>query len=95
MHLTIWLGPQVKVPHFGMALGCFPQGWFYLDSVPRSYLVTDTESFDKYYEPVNARWEQVAQRPRLAGAVRQPQRVRPGRPVADRVLLHGAGATTG
>ncbi len=59
VHLTIWLGPQVRVPHFGMALGCFPQGWLYLDSVPRSYLVTDTESFDKYYEPVNARWEQV------------------------------------
>ncbi|MFD1827360.1 MULTISPECIES: oxidoreductase [Mumia] len=59
VHLTIWLGPQVKVPHFGMALGCFPQGWFFLDSVPRSYLVTDTDSFDRYYEPVNARWEQL------------------------------------
>ena len=59
VHLTIWLGPQVKVPHFGLALGCFPQGWLYLDSVPRSYLVTDTDSFDRYYEPVNARWEQV------------------------------------
>ncbi|KHL15788.1 red chlorophyll catabolite reductase (RCC reductase) [Mumia flava] len=59
VHLTIWLGPQVKVPHFGMALGCFPHGWMYLDSVPRSYLVTDTDSYDRYYEPVNARWEQV------------------------------------
>ncbi len=59
VHLTIWLGPQVKVPHFGLALGCFPQGWLYLDSVPRSYLMTDTDSFDRYYEPVNARWEQV------------------------------------
>lgn len=59
VHLTIWLGSQVKVPHFGMALGCFPQGWVYLDSVPRSYLVTDTDSFDRYYEPVNTRWEQV------------------------------------
>jgi hypothetical protein len=59
VHLTIWLGPQVKVPHFGMALGCFPQGWLYLDSVPRSYLVTDTDSYDRYYEPVNERWEQV------------------------------------
>lgn len=59
VHLTIWLGPHVKVPHFGMALGCFPQGWLYLDSVPRSYLVTDTDSFDRYYAPVNERWEQV------------------------------------
>ena len=38
---------------FGMALGCFPQGWLYLDSVPRTYLATDTESFDRYYEPLN------------------------------------------
>ena len=35
VHLTVWLGPQVRVPHFGMALGAFPQGWIYLDSVPR------------------------------------------------------------
>lgn len=59
VHLTVWLGPQVKVPHFGMALGCFPQGWLYLDSVPRSNLLTDTDSFDRYYGPVNERWEQV------------------------------------
>jgi hypothetical protein len=61
VHLTVWLGPQVRVPHFGMALGAFPQGWVYLDSVPRSNLLTDTDSFDKYYEPVNAQWEQVRQ----------------------------------
>ncbi|WP_122816834.1 oxidoreductase [Nocardioides pantholopis] len=59
VHLTIWLGPQVKVPHFGMALGAFPQGWLFLDSVPRSYLMEDTESYDKYYEPLNAEWERV------------------------------------
>jgi len=61
VHLTVWLGPQVRVPHFGMALGAFPQGWVYLDSVPRSYLMTDTESYDRYYAPVNARWEQIRQ----------------------------------
>ncbi|WP_104106287.1 oxidoreductase [Nocardioides sp. 616] len=59
VHLTIWLGPQVRVPHFGMALGAFPQGWLYLDSVPRSNLLTDTESFDKYYAPLNDEWEKV------------------------------------
>lgn len=59
VHLTVWLGPQVKVPHFGMALGCFPQGWLYLDSVPRTNLLTDTDSFDRYYGPVNDQWEQV------------------------------------
>jgi hypothetical protein len=60
VHLTIWLGPQIKVPHFGMALGAFPQGWVFMDSVPRSNLLTDTDSFDKYYEPYNDEWEQVA-----------------------------------
>ncbi len=59
VHLTIWLGPHVKVPHFGMALGAFPQGWMFLDSVPRSNLLVDTESFDKYYAPINDEWEQV------------------------------------
>ncbi len=61
VHLTVWLGPQVRVPHFGMALGAFPNGWVYLDSVPRSNLLVDTDSFDKYYGPVNERWEQVRQ----------------------------------
>ena len=61
MHLTIWLGPQVKVPHFGLALGAFPQAWIFVDSVPRSNLLTDTDSFDKYYGPLNAEWEQVQQ----------------------------------
>lgn len=59
VHLTIWLGPHIRVPHFGMALGAFPQGWLFLDSIPRSYLMADTHSYDTYYEPVNAEWEQV------------------------------------
>jgi hypothetical protein len=57
----VWLGPQVRVPDFGMALGAFPNGWVYLDSVPRSNLLVDTDSFDKYYGPLNARWEQIRQ----------------------------------
>ena len=61
IHLTIWLGPQVKVPHFGLALGAFPQAWIFVDSVPRTNLLTDTDSFDRYYGPLNAEWEQVQQ----------------------------------
>ncbi|MFI5429783.1 hypothetical protein [Aeromicrobium sp. UC242_57] len=59
VHLTIWLGPHIRVPHFGMALGAFPQGWLFLDSVPRSNLMTDTDSFDRYYEPLNDEWEKI------------------------------------
>lgn len=61
IHLTIWLGPQVRVPHFGLALGAFPQAWIFVDSVPRTNLLTDTDSFDRYYGPLNADWERVQQ----------------------------------
>src|SRR5688500_15978918 len=33
LHLTVWLGPHVRVPHLGIALLVWPEGWFYLDSV--------------------------------------------------------------
>lgn len=59
IHLTIWLGPQIKVPHFGVALGAFPQAWIFVDSVPRSNLLVDTDSYDRYYGPLNSEWEDV------------------------------------
>ena len=56
LHLTVWLGPQVKVPHLGIALLLWPEGWFYVDSVSRVNLMADGEYFDRYYEPVNEQW---------------------------------------
>ena len=53
MHLTIWLGPQVKVPHFGMALGTIPDLFVYSDLVPRTDLMTDLDYLDRYYGPRN------------------------------------------
>lgn len=53
MHLTVWLGPQVRVPHFGMALGTIPHLFCYLDLIPRTDLMTDIEYLDKYYQPLN------------------------------------------
>ena len=89
VHLTIWLGPQIRVPHFGMALGAFPQGWLFLDSVPRTNLLTDTDSFDRYYAPLNEEWEQVqAENDFIEPFVSRSAFVR-AEPVADRVLLHG------
>ncbi len=88
LHLTVWLGPQVKVPapRHGAA-GAGPQGWFYLDSVPRSYMVDDAEYYDRYYEPVNERVGAGApSRPRVR-VLRQPRRLHPGQPLADRLLL--------
>jgi hypothetical protein len=56
MHLTVWLGPQTRVPHLGLAWGTIPDVWFYCDVIPRSDLWTDLDSLDRYYEPLNARW---------------------------------------
>lgn len=54
MHLTSWLGPQINVPHFGMAMGTIPDMFVYLDLVPRTDLTVDLDYLDKYYEPRNA-----------------------------------------
>ncbi|GAB2839265.1 hypothetical protein GCM10022221_43490 [Actinocorallia aurea] len=56
LHLTVWLGPHIRVPHLGIALLVWPEGWFYVDSVPRVSLVIDGEYYDKYYAPVNEPW---------------------------------------
>ncbi len=53
MHLTAWLGPQIDVPHLGIAWGTLPDLWFYIDFNARSDLMLDTDSLDKYFEPMN------------------------------------------
>jgi hypothetical protein len=59
VHLTIWLGPQVKVPHFGLAMGAFPDPWMFIDSVPRSVLTADTDSYDRYFGPLEQEWQEI------------------------------------
>jgi hypothetical protein len=56
LHLTVWLGPHIRVPHLGIALLVWPEGWFYLDSVPRAHLLQDGDYYDRYYEPLNEEW---------------------------------------
>ena len=53
MHVTVWLGPHIDVPHFGFACGTLPDVWFYVDYNPRSDLMLDTGSLDRYYQPLN------------------------------------------
>lgn len=53
MHLHTWLGPQINVPHFGMALGTIPDIFFYLDGIPRVELGQNLEYMDHYYEEAN------------------------------------------
>ncbi len=56
LHLTVWLGPQVLVPHLGIALLVWPEGWFYLDSVPRENLLENGDYYDTYYAGLNEAW---------------------------------------
>lgn len=63
MHLTVWLGPQVRVPHFGMALGTIPHLFCYLDLIPRVDLMTDLDYLDRYYEPLNGQYLAFEQDP--------------------------------
>lgn len=56
MHLTAWLGPQVRVPHLAAALLLWPQGWFYVDAVPRGDLVGDGDYYDSYYAEADEPW---------------------------------------
>jgi hypothetical protein len=53
MHLTVHLGPQVDVPHFGFALGTAPDIFVYMDYVPRKDLAIELDYLDSYYGPVN------------------------------------------
>ncbi len=53
MHVTAWLGPHIDVPHLGVAWGTLPDLWFYIDFNPRSDLMLDTESLDRYWGPFN------------------------------------------
>ena len=53
MHVTVWLGPHIEVPHFGFACGTLPDVWFYVDYNPRSDLMLDTDALERYYQPLN------------------------------------------
>ena len=76
IHLTIWLGPQVRVPHFGLAFGTFPQVWCYLDYVPRADLVADLDYLDTYYSPLNEEHLDVRATPGLDTFVSRALHVR-------------------
>ncbi len=65
IHVTGWLGPQVKVPHIGFAFGTLPQLWFMIEYMPRTDLSVDLESLDAYYAPVNEKWLEVRADPRF------------------------------
>lgn len=56
MHLTINVGAQYKIPHFGFALGTAPDIFMYMDYLPRVDIWADTAYADKYLQPANERF---------------------------------------
>jgi hypothetical protein len=59
LHITLWLGPQTRVPHFGLACGTFPVIFTFLDYLPRVDVRLQPEYLDQYLQPVNERFLQL------------------------------------
>ncbi|MEH2324247.1 MAG: red chlorophyll catabolite reductase [Nostoc sp.] len=53
MRLTTWLKSHIQVPHLAFEFGTLPNIFFYIDYIPRTELLSDLASLDRYYEPVN------------------------------------------
>jgi len=63
LHLNTFLGPQLRVPHLGIAMGTIPDLFFYLDFLPRVDLTVDTAYLDQYYEGINKLYLEMLDRP--------------------------------
>ncbi|MBN95966.1 MAG: hypothetical protein CL928_18145 [Deltaproteobacteria bacterium] len=71
IHLTAWLGPQIRVPHLWMAMGTIPELFVYLDYGPRTDMYEDTDYMDRYFGPVNATYMDVQNDPQLPSFISQ------------------------
>jgi len=76
LHITLWLGPQTRVPHFGLACGTFPVIFFFLDYLPRLDVRLQPEYMDRYLQPVNERFLQLQADTRLKPFISQTTFVR-------------------
>jgi hypothetical protein len=59
LHITLWLGPNTRVPHLGLACGTFPVIFMFLDYLPRVDVRLQPEYLDQYLQPVNERFMQM------------------------------------
>lgn len=76
MHLTIHVGPQYDIPHFGFALGTAPDIFMYMDYLPRTDLWSDVSYLDKYYTGTNERFLQFQSDGRFSPFVSQDMSMR-------------------
>lgn len=65
VHITCWLGPDIDVPHLGMAWGTSPRPWFYFDHMLRRDGATNPQYFDKYCGYRNERFLKLKTNPNL------------------------------
>jgi len=76
VHVTVWLGPHIDVPHLGIAFGTSPRPWIYLDTPARQDLNTDIAYFDKYIQPRNEHYLDLRVDPRLTQFVSRDAYIR-------------------
>ncbi|MCL6754298.1 red chlorophyll catabolite reductase [Nostoc sp. CCCryo 231-06] len=65
MRLTTWLKSHIQVPHLAFEFGTLPNIFFYIDYIPRTELLSDLASLDRYYEPVNQTFLKLQEDSRL------------------------------
>lgn len=66
MRLTLWLSPQVQVPHLAIEFGTMPTPFFYIDYLPRIDLWSDVSYTERYYEPVHSTYLALREHPDLS-----------------------------
>ena len=71
IHLTTWLGPQIRVPHLWMAIGTIPDVFVYFDYGPRADMYLDTAYLDHYYEPANQQYMDTQNDPGMPAFISQ------------------------
>lgn len=76
MHLTIHVGAQYKIPHFGFALGTAPDIFMYMDYLPRVDFWADATYADTYLLPANERFLQLRNDGRFSPFVSQDMSMR-------------------
>lgn len=65
LRLSLWLGPQIQVPHLVFEFGTVPHLFFYMDYIPRVDLWADLSYGERYYEPAQDTYLKLRNDPNL------------------------------
>jgi hypothetical protein len=76
MHITLWMGPQTRLPHLAFAFGTFPVVFFLMDYIPRVDVRVEPEYLDRYLAPANERYLALQNDKRLMPFISQSTFVR-------------------